>query len=149
MEGIREEDIINEDIKEEESEEGERENEREDDQSHINLESQKLQRTERLIVGPSPSLNPSPSSVFLFVFLPLYLSLTVQSGISQGSISGNVVDAAATGNSLFLLTTEEDGAQVGGRKKPTTYIGRSLKKCPGERHIVEPRGFFYLKEQIF
>ena len=24
-----------------------------------------------------------------------------------------------------------------------------LKKCPGERHIVEPRGFFYLKEQIF
>ena len=23
------------------------------------------------------------------------------------------------------------------------------KKCPGERHIVEPRGFFYLKEQIF
>ena len=23
------------------------------------------------------------------------------------------------------------------------------KKCPGERHIVKPRGFFYLKEQIF
>ena len=23
------------------------------------------------------------------------------------------------------------------------------KKCPGERHIVESRGFFYLKEQIF
>ena len=23
------------------------------------------------------------------------------------------------------------------------------KKCPGERHIMEPRGFFQLKEQVF
>ena len=42
----------------------------------------------------------------------------------------------------------------GSREKkhfPTArYIYRAvLKKCPGERHIVEPRGFFYLKEQIF
>ena len=31
-----------------------------------------------------------------------------------------------------------------------TGIYRAVKKkCPGERHIIEPRGLFQLKEQLF